>query len=67
VAVTSAAIGVWWVAMSDGASWFLAGTRPGTHPSPVTVQLAMIEGWLVAATALALYGATLVIRSLRAA
>ncbi len=67
VAVTSAAIGVWWIAMSDGASWFLAGTRPGTHPSPVTVQLAMIEGWLVAATALALYGASLVIRSLRAA
>jgi len=67
VAVTSAAIGVWWIAMSDGASWFLAGTRPGTHPSPVTVQLAMIEGWLVAATALALYGAGLVIRSLRAA
>jgi len=67
VAVTSAAIGVWWIAMSDGASWFLAGTRPGTHPSPVTVQLTMIEGWLVAATALALYGASLVIRSLRAA
>ncbi|HEY4929175.1 MAG TPA: hypothetical protein VIH95_08480 [Acidimicrobiales bacterium] len=65
VEVTSVAIGVWWVAMAHGASWFLAGTRPGTHPSPVTVQLVVIEGWLLAATTVALFGATRVIRSLR--
>jgi hypothetical protein len=67
VGVATVATGVWWVAMAHGASWFLAGSRPGTHPSPVTVQLVVIEGWLMAATAVALFGAGLVIRSLRAA
>ncbi len=66
VGLTSVAIGVWWVAMAHGASWFLAGTRPGTHPSPVTVQLVIIEGWLASATTVALFGATRVIGSLRA-
>ena len=66
VGLTSMAIGAWWVAMAHGASWFLAGTRPGSHPSPVTVQLVIIEGWLAAATTVALVGATRVVRSLRA-
>ena len=67
VGVTSAAVAVWWAAMAHGASWYLAGTRPGTHPSPVTVQLVLIEGWLTVATAVALFGAARVVRSSRAA
>jgi len=66
VGAMTAAVSLWWVAMAQGAPWFLAGTRPGTHPSPVTVQLVVIEGWLVAATAVAVFGGVRVIRSLRA-
>ena len=59
VAVTAAAIGVWWVAMARGASWFLAGTPPGSHPSAVTVPLVILEGWLAVATLTAVYGVVL--------
>lgn len=65
VGLTSAAVGLWWLAMARGASWFLNGARPGTRPSAVTLQLVVIEGWMVAATVVALYGATRVTRSLR--
>jgi len=65
VGLTSVAVGVWWLAMARGAPWFLTGARPGTRPSVVTVQLVSIEGWMVAATAVALYGATRAIRSAR--
>jgi hypothetical protein len=57
VAAVTAATGLWWAAMARGAPWFLAGTRPGTKPSPVTVQLVLIEGCLVLATLVAGYGA----------
>jgi hypothetical protein len=67
VAGTAIATAVWWAAMAVGASWFLAGTRPGTHPSGVTVNLVAIEGWLAAATLVALYGAARVVRTLRSA
>ena len=65
VGVTAATVGLWWAAMARGASWFLAGTRPGTHPSAVTVPLVVLGGWLAVATAVAIYGATRVTRSLR--
>jgi len=66
VGVTAAMIGLWWVAMARGASWYLAGTRPGTHPSAVTAPLVILMGWLAVATAVALYGAVRVGRSVRA-
>ena len=65
VGVTAATIGLWWVAMARGASWFLAGSRPGTHPSAVTAPLVILEGWLVVAAAVALYGAVRITRSVR--
>ncbi len=65
VAATAATIGLWWVAMARGASWFLAGTRPGTHPSAVTAPLVILVGWLAVATVVALYGAVRVTRSVR--
>lgn len=67
VAGSAIATAVWWSAMADGASWFLAGTRPGTQPSGVTVQLAIIESWLVVTTVVALCGAARVTRALRSA
>ena len=60
------ATGLWWAGMARGAPWFLAGTRPGTHPSPVTVPLVFVEGCLVLASAVALYGAVRTARSVSA-
>ena len=65
VGVTATTIGLWWVAMARGASWFLAGTRPGTHPSAVTAPLVILEGWLAVATLIALCGAVRITRSVR--
>ena len=65
VGVTAATIGLWWVAMARGASWFLAGTRPGTHPSAVAAPLAILEGWLAVATVVAIYGVIRITRSVR--
>jgi hypothetical protein len=52
----TAAVAVWWAAMAEGAPWFLAGTPPGTRPSPVTVPLVLIAGLLVVACAVAVRG-----------
>ena len=65
VGLTSTAVGLWWLAMARGASWFLTGARPGTRSSAVTLQLVVIQGWMVAATVAAIFGATRVIRCLR--
>ena len=64
VAAVTAATGLWWAAMARGAPWFLVGSRPGTTPSPVTVQLALIEGCLVVATLVAGYGAARTARAM---
>jgi len=66
VAAITTATGLWWAAMARGAPWFLAGTRPGTAPSPVTVQLVLVEGCLVLATVVAAYGAVRVARAVPA-
>jgi hypothetical protein len=66
VAATTVATALWWASMARGAPWFLAGTRPGTTPSPVTVQLVSVEGCLVLATVVAAYGAVRTARNLRA-
>jgi len=50
--------------MAGGAPWFLAGTPAGTRPSPVTLHLVAVEGWLVAAASVAAYGAVRVRRAL---
>ena len=65
VVATAAAVGLWWSGMATTAPWFLAGTRPGTHPSPVTLQLVTVGGCLAVACALAAYGALRVVRGLR--
>ena len=65
-AAVTAATGLWWTGMARGAPWFLAGTRPGTSPSPVTVQLVLVEGSLVLATLVAGYGAVRTARALPA-
>jgi len=66
VAAVAAATGLWWTAMARGAPWFLVGTRPGTTPSPVTVDLVLVEGSIVLATLVAGYGAVRAIRALPA-
>ena len=65
VGTVAAAIAAWWAAMARGTAWFLAGTRPGTHPSAVTTQLVAIEVWVVLAAVVAFYGAIRVVASLR--
>jgi uncharacterized membrane protein YidH (DUF202 family) len=65
--MVTVAVGLWWVAMAHGAPWFLAGTRPGTRPSPVTVQLVLIEGLLAVATAVAGRGSWRAVTGLRRA
>ncbi len=65
MAAVTVAVGVWWAAMAEGAPWFLAGTRPGTHPSPVTVPLVVVGGILVVATAVAVRGSWRTLAALR--
>jgi hypothetical protein len=66
VAATTAATGLWWASMARCAPWFLAGTRPGTTPSPVTVQMVSVEGCLALATVVAAYGAVRTARAIGA-
>ncbi len=61
----TAAVAVWWAAMAEGAPWFLAGTPPGTRPSPVTVPLVLIGGVLVVACAVAVRGTWLALSGMR--
>jgi len=50
------AVGLWWAGMARGAPWFLTGGRPGSHPTPVTLPLAVVAMCLVAAGGLAIVG-----------
>jgi hypothetical protein len=63
VAALTAATGLWWAAVAEGAPWFLAGTPPGTTPPPVTVELVLVGGCLALATVVAAYGAVRVLRA----
>jgi hypothetical protein len=59
------AVAVWWGSIARLAPWFLQGTRPGTRPSPVSVQMVVIEGVMVAAAAAAAYGVVRIGRAWR--
>jgi len=63
LAVLTAAVGTWWVAMASAAPWYLGAGRPGTHPAPVSPQLVAIVVVLVVATVTAAFGASRIIRS----
>jgi hypothetical protein len=63
--VVALAVAVWWAALARVAPWYLGGTAPGSHPSPWTANLVVIEGVSVVAVGVALYGVLRIARSWR--
>ncbi|HEX3839767.1 MAG TPA: hypothetical protein VHU85_03140 [Acidimicrobiales bacterium] len=56
---------VWWGAMATTAPWFLAGTAPGSSPSPLAANLLAVLIAMTIASAFGLLGLLRVVRSWR--
>ncbi len=63
--VMTAAAAVWWGSMATTAPWFLAGTRVGSSPSPLTLNLVGVLTLMTLASASGVFGVLRVIRSWR--
>ena len=63
--VMTAAAAVWWGSMATAAPWFLAGTAPGSSPSPLATNLLVVLMLMTIASAVGLLGLLRVVRSWR--
>ncbi|HWD50832.1 MAG TPA: hypothetical protein VG412_00420 [Acidimicrobiales bacterium] len=54
--VMTAAAAVWWGSMATVAPWFLAGTAPGSSPSPLAANLLVVLIVMTIASAVGLFG-----------
>ena len=63
--VMTAAAAVWWGSMATTAPWFLAGTAPGSSPSPLAANLLVVLIVMTIASAVGLLGLLRVVRSWR--
>ena len=63
--VMTAAAAVWWGSMATTAPWFLAGTVPGSSPSPLAANLLVVLVVMTIASAIGLLGLLRVVGSWR--
>jgi len=63
--VMTAAAAVWWGSMATVAPWFLAGTAPGSSPSPVAANLLVVLVLMTIASVVGVFGLLRVVRSWR--
>jgi hypothetical protein len=61
--VMTVATALWWGAVASGAPWFLAGSRPGPAALPFDPNLVATISLMLAAIAVAGYGALRITRS----
>jgi hypothetical protein len=61
--VMTAAAAVWWGSTATTAPWFLAGTAPGSSPSPLAADLLVVLIAMTIASAVGLLGLVRVVRS----
>ncbi|HEY1990291.1 MAG TPA: hypothetical protein VGG43_12555 [Acidimicrobiales bacterium] len=61
--VMTGAAAVWWGSMATAAPWFLAGTAPGSSPSPLAANLLVVLMVMTIASAVGLLGLLRVVRS----
>lgn len=61
--VMTAAAAVWWGSVATTAPWFLAGTDPGTSPSPLAANLLVVLTLMVIGSTVGLFGLVRVVRS----
>jgi MFS family permease len=61
----TAAAAVWWASMATTAPWFLAGTAPGSSPSPVAANLLVVLVVMTIASMVGVLGSLRVVRSWR--
>jgi hypothetical protein len=61
--VMTAAAAVWWASMATTAPWFLAGTAPGSSPSPVATNLLVVLIVMTIASVVGLVGLLRVVHS----
>ncbi len=63
--IMTAAAAVWWGSIATTAPWFLAGTAPGSSPSPLATNLLVVLMLMTVASAVGLFGLIRVVRSWR--
>ncbi|HEX3459356.1 MAG TPA: hypothetical protein VHT49_00510 [Acidimicrobiales bacterium] len=63
--IMTAAAAVWWASMATTAPWFLAGTAPGSSPSPVAANLLIVLIVMIIASTVGVLGSLRVVSSWR--